>query len=82
MENRNRWRRWIVAFRARTCLTLLPLAVVAIAAGNVRAQNVDDGSIGIYFDREGTLCQGTIPPGETGGTSWRSSPDRAPAASL
>jgi hypothetical protein len=70
MENRIRWRRRIVTLLAGTGLLLLPLAVVVIAAGNARAQSVNDGSIGIYFDPEGTVCQGTIPPGPTGGTIY------------
>jgi hypothetical protein len=70
MENRNSWRKRIPALLARTLLTLLPLVVVSAAVENASAQSVDDGSIGIYFDREGTLCQGTIPPGGTGGTVY------------
>lgn len=67
MENREVGCRRVVAIRGRARLILLSLAVVAIAAANAGAQTTDDGSIGIYFDREGTLCQGTIPPGPTGG---------------
>jgi hypothetical protein len=70
MENRNRGRRRNVTLLAHTGLALLPLAIVAIVAGSASAQTVNDGSIGIYFDREGTICQGTIPPGPTGSTVY------------
>ena len=70
MENREVGRRRVVAIRGLARLTLLSLAVVTIAAANAGAQTADNGSIGIYFDREGTLCQGTIPPGGTGGTVY------------
>ena len=70
MENREAGRRRVVAIRGRARVTLLSLAVVTIAVANAGAQTADNGSIGIYFDREGTLCQGTIPPGPTGGTVY------------
>ena len=67
MEYRNRGHGRIAALLARSGRALLPLAIVAIAAGTAAAQAASDGSIGIYFDPDGTLCQGTIAPGPTGG---------------